>query len=635
MKSALTIMLVLASIKLIGADIKYPVQTISQELKENMYAVVREKSVKHSIKSRNSYSTTYREVITILNANGKNYATIRIDYDKLTSVKGIRATVYNAMGLEIKKLKQSEIEDLSTYDGFSLFSDNRVKMFNLTQPVYPFTIEYEYELTNEYLYSLPTFFLYTDDEVSAERMSFSVIYPSGLKPRVRVFKAPDGTVAQAAPGFEEMKWEFANVIPVKFEYASPFLNELVPHISVAPNEFEYGGFVGNMNTWKSYGLWQSKLNENRETLPENTRQKMLDLVKGAKSVEEKTKIVYAYLQNKTRYVSIQEGIGGLQPFPATLVDEVGYGDCKALSNYTIALLREVGVQGYYAKIRAGDHEPPLVLDFPSHQTNHIIVAVPNGADTLWLECTSQTNPFGYLGTFTGDRHALMVTEQGGVLVKTPAYSAAQNTQTRVATVVVDKLGNAQASVNTTFRGLQYENDNLNIVVDQAPDEQKKWIQKTTAIPNFDIQSFSITARKDKVPTATVTSTYNLNRYAQVSGKRIFLAPNLMNRSTFIPPPVNQRKTPVVRNMSYTDIDSIRYNIPEEIYPEFIPEPIKYVSPFGQYEVSIKFDQQGLLYVRRIEMRKGVYPAETYQQLIEFFRNISKADNMKLVFLHKT
>ena len=132
---------------------------------------------------------------------------------------------------------------------------------------------------------------------------------------------------------------------------------------------------------------------------------------------------YEYVQSKTRYVSIQEGIGGLQPFPASIVDKYGYGDCKALSNYTVALLQEVGVKSFYTKIRAGEGEPDLLLDFPAQQTNHVVVAIPNDKDTIWLECTSQTNPFGYTGSFTGDRYALMITEEGGKIARTPSFSA--------------------------------------------------------------------------------------------------------------------------------------------------------------------------------------------------------------------
>jgi hypothetical protein len=301
----------------------------------------------------------------------------------------------------------------------------------------------------------------------------------------------------------------------------------------------------------------------------------------------------------------------------------------------VAMLNSVGIKGYYSTVKAGDFEFDLIPDFPSHQSNHVIVAVPNGADTLWLECTSQINPFGYSGKFTGDRKAFMLTGEGGVWVNTPAYTAEQNVQSRTAEVSVKATGDASATVNTIYSGLQYENDNLNFVLGNQYNEQKEWVQKTTSIPSFEVNSFKITDYKDKVPSATVELNLSLRRFATLSGKRVFITPNLMNRSTFIPEKVENRKTKVVRRFPYTDLDTIRYKLPEGLYPEFLPPPTRINSRFGEYESSVQIEQGDVLYVRRVRMHKGEFPPESYNELIDFYKSINKADNQKLVFLSKT
>ena len=68
------------------------------------------------------------------------------------------------------------------------------------------------------------------------------------------------------------------------------------------------------------------------------------MVKNATTDREKAAILYNYMQNNMRYVSIQLGIGGLRPFPASFVDDKKYGDCKALSNYLKSALDAVGVK---------------------------------------------------------------------------------------------------------------------------------------------------------------------------------------------------------------------------------------------------------------------------------------------------
>jgi hypothetical protein len=300
----------------------------------------------------------------------------------------------------------------------------------------------------------------------------------------------------------------------------------------------------------------------------------------------------------------------------------------------IALLKEAGVSANYVLIGAGASANPLNANFPSTQFNHAIAAVPNGKDTLWLECTSQTNPFGYQGVFTGDRKALMITSKGAEVVNTIAYKPEQNLQFRTAQVTVGINGDATAKVKTINTGIQYEENGLNWTFSDT-DKQRKWIEKNTDIPNFNINSFSISESKSKIPSATVNLDLTLSRFASISGKRLFVTPNLMNRIVNVPEKLTERKTDVVRKKNFIDVDSIVYSIPESLYPEFLPQQVKYTSRFGEYEANFKFDAGKVIYTRRLKMWKGRYPKEAYNELVDFYKNINKADGTKLVFLNKT
>ncbi|MFM7850391.1 MAG: DUF3857 domain-containing transglutaminase family protein, partial [Flammeovirgaceae bacterium] len=611
---------------------KYPVSQIPEELKRGMYAVVRESHERFEILSVKQSRYYLHKVITIFKGEAKRYAQEYIGYDKMEKINFINAKVYNAQGDLIKKLKSNEIADRSAFDGFSLFSDNRLKEFDLAQVQYPYTVDIEYEVEKNYLYSIPSFELYFDDEVSLQLTTFEISYPQDLKPKYKLFQLAEPK-KEANGGNEKLSWRYENVMPEKFEPYMPA--QVIPSVIFSPSQFEYAGYAGNMTTWQELGKWQILLNEGRGLLPEQTKSKVRELTKNLPTADAKAKALYEYLQNKTRYVSIQRGIGGFQPFDATTVDKTGYGDCKALSNYMVALLNEAGLKGYYTQIYAGDNNRPIPKDFTIDYFNHIIVAMPNGKDTLWMECTSQTTPFGYLGKFTGNRYALMVTETGGALVRTPRYDQNKNQQVTYANVTLDAQGNAKATVKAKYTGLQFENGNLDYYTSLSTEEQRKWLEKNVHIPSFEIAAFSIQSKKEKIPSAEVSIELNLNRFSSVSGKRLFLTPNLMNRSTYVPEKLEKRKYTVNRTMPYIDLDSITYSIPDVLYPEFTPQPTKVTSRFGEYESSVKFDQGKLIYVRRLKMNSGEFPAESYNELIDFYKTINKADNLKLVFLNKT
>ena len=79
---------------------------------------------------------------------------------------------------------------------------------------------------------------------------------------------------------------------------------------------------------------------------------------------------------------------------ASDVDKLGYGDCKALTNYTKTLLDAVDVESYYTVVYGGKRIRNIDKEFSATEGNHVILCLPNEEDYIWLECTSQKTPFG-------------------------------------------------------------------------------------------------------------------------------------------------------------------------------------------------------------------------------------------------
>ena len=88
-------------------------------------------------------------------------------------------------------------------------------------------------------------------------------------------------------------------------------------------------------------------------------------------------------------------------------------------------LATVGIESYYTLIY-GDSKP-IKIDqrIPSQQFNHVILCVPLEQDTVWLENTSSSSPFNYLGVFTQNRKGLLVNGDKSELVNTPALTQEQ------------------------------------------------------------------------------------------------------------------------------------------------------------------------------------------------------------------
>jgi hypothetical protein len=609
-------------------------QTAKPDLAKGANVIVELEETVFTVNSLSSGTTRVKTVITILNENGKGHASFYVPYDKLSKVDFIKGTSYDRFGKKIKSLKNSDIKDVSAGAGDNEILDNRVKYAELAHSVYPYKVEYEYQTTSSNMLFYPVWVPLGSEKTSLEKATFQVLMPKGMKLRYRETNLPQKVKQESTATHDVYGWEIHNLTPIEQEPYGPTMAEVIPMVRTAPADFEVQGYKGNMETWESYGKWVSKLNEGRDALPEATKQKLQAMVAGITDPVKKVEKVYSYLQSNTRYVSIQLGLGGWQPFDASFVDSKGYGDCKALTNYTQAMLKAVGIPSIYALVKGGANQPAVMTDFPSQQFNHVVLCVPMKQDTLWLECTSQVESPGFSGRFTGSRKALLITPEGGRLVNTPAYTAADNVQRRTVRVKLKDTGDGSASVLTHYIGEEHE-DHQEVIHSLSPEEQRKWLYKNIQIPTFDVSSFTFELKKGRLPEVTEKLELNLRQCATLSGKRMFVTPNLMNKWTNVPKSVEKRKWEVERTTAYTNIDTVIYEIPAGYTLEFKPGDVTYTTEFGSYKAITQVEGQQVTYVRSLQMHKGRFSPEAYPKMVEFMNNMLKADNQQLVFVKNT
>jgi hypothetical protein len=104
----------------------------------------------------------------------------------------------------------------------------------------------------------------------------------------------------------------------------------------------------------------------------------------------------------------------------------------------------------------------------------------------------------------------------------------------------------------------------------------------------------------------------------------------MNATSYVPPRYRNRKQDLVLNYQFTDIDSVRYTLPDGYVIESCPEGCDIKSDFGEYSVSISTEGDEVLYVRKRIMYEGKYPAGSYNDFRQFYTDMSKQDDAKLV-----
>ncbi len=608
----------------------YPASTISPELKKDAFAVCREYRHEFELIDHGKAIERVHLAVTVLEENGDHFSKLYLPYDKSQKIKSITGRSYNQLGLPDDKLKSSAIQDVNYTSGGAIYDDLRLKIAEFKTENYPYTIEYDFEIEHNSLIRYPEWQPLDDYRIAIEKSSFKIIWPESMEIRYREKNLPEGCKKETkADGKHIIEWNIDSLQAWKEEPMSPTLTSVTPKVTCAPTTFIYDGSTGKMSTWEELGQWAAGLNAGLDKLPVSRISEIKAMISGITDTLAIVQTLYKYMQKRTRYVGIQMGLGGYKPFPAETVDRLGYGDCKALSNYMKALLNCAGVRSFYTLAGAGPNLGITMKDFPTiNQNNHAILCVPLRSDTIWLECTSQTQSCGYLGTFVQGRNVLLITDNSCKMVKTPLLNSDQNIQFRSAEVEIKPDGNMLSIVKTKFSGYQY--DNVSSRVEESQEDQKKDLLKVIGLPGLVISSFAYDIQKQKIPEAVETLSMHAEKYASKTGTRLFIPLNMLNQRKSSPAKVENRKMPVVQTFSYHDKDSITYTLPSGYTAEAIPKPKILTTEFGEYRSSCSVEGSKATDVREIKINHGTWPKEKYTEVVDFYSGIVSADKAKLV-----
>lgn len=603
---------------------EYPIGNIPDSLKQDAVAVVRYESEQFIQNDINSGKYLVTKVITVLNQDGKNYADFYISGDKFRELSSFSGIIYNALGKEIKKIKKGDLstsslnlDSYSVSDGYSIF-------YNYTPPNYPYTIKYQYEIKYKNgLLSYPLYMPITHHSVSVEKSEYTLDIPNAVSLRHKE-NYKSNLSKKDVENRSIYSVSISNMKAIPSERYMPIYEEVYPLVYLAPSNINYDSYNGDMSNWKQYGLWIAELLRGRDELPDDLIQEVKGLTLNAKNEREKVKILYEYMQSKTRYFYVGYGIGGYQPLSAAFVAKNNYGDCKALSNYMKALLKSVDISSYYTVISMKKKD--IYEDYPNFfQADHVILSVPLQNDTIWLECTSQTLPFGFVHSGIAGHNAILIKEDGsgGEFLRLPTYKDEDSNTTT--NLVVDLKENGSASVQ--FASIEYLNDydhNVDNIISNDREKQTKYINSSFKLPRVHIGNISTSEVRSERPSCTIKTNIEVDDYGNTTGSRLFIPICPLNKGSFNIFSAEKRVFDIDFKHSYYWNDSVTINIPDSYTIESLPKDINLDTKFGHFNTNISIDGNKITYSQKMALYKGRYPNTDYKDLKKFLRQLQNS-----------
>ncbi|AZQ43570.1 DUF3857 domain-containing protein [Nonlabens ponticola] len=598
---------------------------VPANLKENANAAVRDYDIVVTIESQDKVVIEEKRVVSVFNESGMNSVDAFQHYSESLDILNLKATIYDALGNEIDEFKERDFKDGSAVSNGTLYSDARVKYLEYTPRKYPLTIVFESRVKSSNTAFIPSWTPISNRYESVESSTYKIINETDIKLKERQLNFESYDVETLG----DFQYKLTNAPALPREVYQPSLMNVVPRVKVALSQFEMIGVKGVNNDWKDFGKWMyDELINGRQELPQEVIDEVNSITQNATSDLEKAKIIYDYMQKRSRYISVQVGIGGWMPIEAQEVHKMSYGDCKGLTNYTMALLDQVGVQSNYAAIYGGREKRSMDPDFSMLEGNHVILYLPNldNDKDYWLECTSTTAPFGYLGDFTDDRHALIVKADGGELKKTTSYATQDNQQHVTGAVKVHSDGTAQAKVKISSIGVQYD-WRSGVLRENLSAQKDRYLDNWNHLNGLSINQINHIEDKDAIRLDEQLEV-EIDKFGTKMGNLILFYPVMFNRFSDELPEDSSRIQPISIERGYVDEDSYALELDEDLVVDGLPNNVEVQSDFGSYELDFVNEENRIQVTRKLTINEGTFPADRYEEYREFRNAVVAGDNAR-------
>jgi len=578
-----------------------------------------------------------RRVYKILRPDGRRYGTVRADFDSETKINFIHGWCIPAQGkdYEVKDKEAIETALFGVQDG-ELMSDLKSKVLTIPASEPGNIVGYEIE-QEVHPYVIQDIWSFQHEEVPAREAHYTLQLPAGWEYKAVWVNHPE-TAPSTASG--QWQWVVKDVKAIKPESAMPPREGVAAQmiVSLIPP-----GGAGNKSfeSWADMGRWQSGFIQGRRSASPEIKQRVADLTKGDGTPLAKMRSLARSVQRDVRYVAIQLGIGGWQPHPAADVFTHKYGDCKDKATLLSAMLQEIGVESFYVSINttrnAVTPETPAVRWF-----NHVILAVrlpesvkdpslravldrPKLGRLLFFDPTDEWTPFGSLRGELQANYGLLVTADGGELVKLPQLPAELNGVVRTAKLTLTASGTLSGDFVEQRNGDYGTEQRASLKSVSKDADRIKFLESliSHSLPTFQITKASLVNLNQTDQPFSYQYSLVAENYAKTAGNLLLIRPRVVGvNSSDLLETKEPRKYPVEFDGPWKNSDTIEIALPAGYEVDDLPPPVNADYSFASYHSKTEASGNTLKYTRTFEVKELTVPVSKAEDLKKLYRVIA-------------
>ncbi|HXJ95494.1 MAG TPA: DUF3857 and transglutaminase domain-containing protein [Terriglobia bacterium] len=588
-------------------------------------------------------TTRYRRVYRILRPEGRSFGIVTVEYDNETRLNYLRAWCIAPGGKDYEAKEKDALESSLSLD--SLYVDVRRKVLSIPGSEPGSVVAYEYEQRQRP--TVPQDVWWFQDEVPVRQARYALVLPPSWEYHNSWINSTPRKPEQT--GSNAWTWEVSDVPPVEEESDMPAWEALAGRMGVT--YFAPGAAPGESHaSWKEIGAWYSRLASAQRQDTPAIRQSVADLTAGQTEIWGKVQALARFVQSNIRYVAIEIGAGGYQPHAAQVTFANRYGDCKDKATLLAAMLGVIGVKSWYVLVNS--RRSVVNPDFPTMLGfDHVILAIqiPDTQQPrlwaredhkqlgpiLYFDPTDPYVPLNYLPESLQDSYGLLVTDDGGELLKLPLLPASLNRLILSAKMTLQADGNVSGDVLELFWGapaIELRTQLLSVPEASRQALLEKFLSSSSGA--FALEGARVEGLDKIEDNLTVSYHFTASNYAKSAGDLLLLRPHLRGTAYALDTPEKERKNPVEFPTTLGESETVEIHLPDGYQVDELPPPTKVDNGLLSYMSGVEADGGVVQYKQLYQIKQVLVPTTKLSDLRQFYQQVNSDEQASIVLKHR-
>jgi tetratricopeptide (TPR) repeat protein len=426
-----------------------------------------------------------------------------------------------------------------------------------------------------------------------------------LTPKSRTFyfnepRVPGLTRTVEERGDERVFRFVANDLPaVEQEAMQPPWFEVLGHVHVS-----------TYRSWDEMGRWYWGLVKDQFVPDDEVRRRAEALTSGLKDETAKVRAVYDYVVQKTRYVALEFGIHGYQPYRCAQIFARGFGDCKDKATLIVTMLGALGIKATPVIVRTGNKGDIEASPASLAPFDHLIAYVPSL--DLYLDGTAEYTGSLELPAMDRGAVALQVNEGDAKLVHLPDPPPSSSVSAHRLDASLAADGGAQLDWRVDVSGVEASQWRVRF---HAAATRRRRVQDVIAaiLPGSEVTAIETGDLEDIEQNVTMHVRGKMSQFARAEGDALTVPLGRKEHMVRDYAPLATRKLDVRLPAQWTEVDDWIVRLPSGAKVRSLPAPARGSSPFGSYAVEVEVNGNALhvkttVALARTRIVAGEYPS---------------------------